>query len=300
MIRKIISGGQTGADFAGLVAGKTLALETGGTAPYNWMTAGGERRTLLGSFGLVAGEYDPKVYPMRTLANVRNSDGTVLFGRMGSPGCRLTIRYCDQEKKPKPYICNPDPNALRNWVKENDIGVLNVAGNREHTNPGIFGVALNAIYTAFAEKTIATETINRFRGNYHFLSNFFIEPDGTFVERDFQAGKATNDRDLQYILAAPAPSEAKKRGRAVQVRRDWDSVKVDLMLRLVRGKFADHPILRTELLATDDALLVEGNWWHDNFWGTCTCPKCGDKGKNMLGIILHIVRYEIRKEAKLV
>ena len=137
--------------------------------------------------------------------------------------------------------------------------------------------------------------INRFRGEYAFLSNFYVEPDGTFVERDYQAGKATDDRDLQWILTATTPAGARKRGRTIEVRKDWDDAKVSLMLRLVREKFANHSVLKAKLLATGDALLVEGNQWHDNFWGACTCAKCGSKGKNMLGIILHIVRYEARR-----
>lgn len=140
--------------------------------------------------------------------------------------------------------------------------------------------------------------IDQFKGEYRFLSNFFVEPDGTFVELDFQAGKATNQHDLDWILGATTPAEARKRGgsRAVNIRNDWDSVKVDLMLRLLREKFSDHPVLADKLLATGDCLLVEGNWWHDNFWGSCSCSKCGNReGDNMLGILLYVVRHELRK-----
>jgi len=149
-ILKIISGGQTGADLAGLVAGKALGLKTGGTAPYNWMTAEGEKQALLTDFGLVAGPYDPKVYPIRTETNVRGSDGTVLFGNMGSPGSRSTIRYCTQVGKP--YICNPSPHMLREWVIEKGIDVLNVAGNREQVNPGICNTVISILYDAFSAK----------------------------------------------------------------------------------------------------------------------------------------------------
>ncbi len=137
-----------------------------------------------------------------------------------------------------------------------------------------------------------TLTIDKFRGEYSFLSNFYIEPDGTFVERDFQAGKASNKEDLEFVLKATTPSDARKRGRsrAIQVRRDWEEVKVDLMLRLVRQKFKDHPLLAAKLLATGDVVLVEGNTWGDTFWGAVN-----GKGKNTLGVILHIVRYELRR-----
>jgi len=138
------------------------------------------------------------------------------------------------------------------------------------------------------------QIINGFHGEYHFLSNFYIEPDGTFVERDFQAGKATNEYDRQFIESASTPVEAKRRGRsrAIESRRDWEEVKVDLMLRLLRQKFADHPILASKLLATGDALLIEGNNWGDRFWG-----QVNGKGNNMLGILLHVVRYELVRGA---
>ena len=135
MITKIISGGQTGADQGGLEAGRLLGLETGGTAPYNWMTEDGPRQELLESYELVAGPYDLKTYPLRTVLNVESSDGTVWFGNPYSPGGRLTMNTATKEQKP--YLINPDPEGLSDWIEQNAIGVLNVAGNRESKNPGI-------------------------------------------------------------------------------------------------------------------------------------------------------------------
>ncbi|KKN78687.1 hypothetical protein LCGC14_0347540 [marine sediment metagenome] len=133
---KIISGGQTGADMAGLEAAAALELETGGTAPYNWMTEDGYKKPLLVSYGLVAGPYDPRTYPIRTKLNVQDSDGTLLTGNSSSPGSRLTRRYCIQEGKP--WTENPTPENLRAWLRINAVHILNVAGNRESRNPGIF------------------------------------------------------------------------------------------------------------------------------------------------------------------
>ena len=133
---KIISGGQTGADRAGLYVGKSLGLETGGIAPYNWITDGGPNRTILEGFGLIEGPYDPKTYPKRTRLNVADSHGTLLVGNVASRGSRLTASICLE--KEKPLIENPSPERLRDWLHRNKIQVLNVAGNRERTNPGIF------------------------------------------------------------------------------------------------------------------------------------------------------------------
>jgi ribA/ribD-fused uncharacterized protein len=76
-------------------------------------------------------------------------------------------------------------------------------------------------------------------------------------------------------------------------RDDWDEVKTKVMLDVVRIKFS-NPILRKMLLETGEEELVEGNHWHDNFWGSCRCEKCGSSGQNMLGKILMQVRTEIK------
>ncbi len=129
-VTKIISGGQTGADMGGLLAGRELGIETGGTAPKNWNTEDGPD-TSLPSFGLTQGVGG---YKFRTILNLRMSDGTVIFGRP-SAGSILTAKHCrDQEK---PYILNPGTLAFLKWIVENDIHVLNVAGNRESVSPGI-------------------------------------------------------------------------------------------------------------------------------------------------------------------
>ncbi len=147
MIEKIISGGQTGADQGGLVAGSILGLPTGGTAPPNFWTEKGADYSLR-DYGLVAGDPDPKTYPLRTLANVRGSDGTLLVGNMESAGSRMTIRMCTQWNKP--YIVNPMAISLRDWVGSNWIRTLNVAGNRESVNPRIRDRVICLLIDAFA------------------------------------------------------------------------------------------------------------------------------------------------------
>ncbi len=135
MVKKIISGGQTGADRGGLVAGKFLDIETGGTAPPRFMTETGPNFSLKTSFGLVEGEPDLEVYPKRTCRNVKDSDGTLLMGDTNSPGSKLTLKYCRELNKPS--IINPTPSDLSWWLVAYKIEVLNVAGNRESKNPGI-------------------------------------------------------------------------------------------------------------------------------------------------------------------
>lgn len=144
-VRKIISGGQTGADRAGLVAALNLGVAVGGTVPKGRSTDTGPLSDYeMGRFGLVESKYAS--FPPRTRANVKEADGTVIFGNTRSPGSRLTLRLCDDYNKP--HLVNPEPITLRQWAKQWDIKVLNVAGNRERTNPGIYRRTLAVLVEA--------------------------------------------------------------------------------------------------------------------------------------------------------
>ncbi len=148
MIRKIISGGQTGGDFGGLLAGKKLGIETGGTAPKGYRTDIGPNQTLK-DFGLV--EHSDWQYKPRTIENVKNSQGTLWFGDVNSPGAKLTLGTC--KKLGKPYIINPIEEAFKRWIEWNKIEVLNVAGNRESSKPGIQKYVEDFLVKALGEKT---------------------------------------------------------------------------------------------------------------------------------------------------
>jgi len=144
--------------------------------------------------------------------------------------------------------------------------------------------------------------IHGFNNKYDFLSNFYAcstEYDGIWYptsEHAFQAAK-TLDQDLRlFIKAAPTPGEAKRRGRSVVLRSDWEQVKDQVMYEIVKNKFK-NPDMRQRLIATINEGydgFCEDNWWHDNYWGNCQCEKCqGIKGQNHLGKILMQVAHEI-------
>ncbi len=144
--------------------------------------------------------------------------------------------------------------------------------------------------------------IAMFEGKYAFLSNFEASPftvDGvTFptVEHWFQAFKTLDPEDFRDIAAADTPGKAKRMGRHVELRPDWEEIKIDVMREGLRHKFA-IPKFRQMLLATGDEELMEGNTWHDNTWGNCVCQKCQNiPGRNMLGMLLMELRTEIRYE----
>lgn len=132
-ITKIISGGQTGADLAGLKFAKSSNIPTGGIAPLGYRTEDGNNFDLRDVYELK--EHKNADYKYRTMENVFNSDGTVIFAERSSGGSIITMKLCKQYKKP--YIISPSPDNLIDFLNDNKIGILNVAGNRESVSPGI-------------------------------------------------------------------------------------------------------------------------------------------------------------------
>lgn len=139
--------------------------------------------------------------------------------------------------------------------------------------------------------------INQFIGNYRFLSNFWdasVSFEGLMYrnnEAAFQSAKliSINERKAFTNLN---PSEAKKLGRRVNLRADWEAVKDDVMYQVCLDKFTRNPDLREKLLATGKEYLEEGNTWGDCTWGTVD-----GIGENRLGIILMRIRAKLLTEA---
>ena len=95
---------------------------------------------------------------------------------------------------------------------------------------------------------------------------------------------------LRFLDWKP-PGAAKRAGRSLTLRKDWEEVKFKVMEECLREKFRDTELL-LKLLATDGHFLVEGTTWHDQCWGICTCEKCGGNGANNLGKLLMKIRDE--------
>lgn len=140
--------------------------------------------------------------------------------------------------------------------------------------------------------------ITEFTGQYRWLSNFYpceVEFDGyvfTTVEHAYQAAKTLDLDQRLYISMLEMPGQAKKAGRNVTLRSDWENVKVHIMRDLLRQKFT-QPKFRALLLATGDQHIEEGNYWGDRYWGVS--PVGSGKGQNILGRLIMQVRREIQK-----
>lgn len=139
-------------------------------------------------------------------------------------------------------------------------------------------------------------SIEEFKGKYEFLSNFLEYPilygNRIFdsLEAAYQSEKAVEKRKYEFL--GIRANVAKKLGRNQPLPKNWDIRKIGIMKRLLRIKFSDI-VLRQKLLDTGNDHLVEGNYWHDNFWGVCTCMNCPGAGDNTLGELLMKVRAEI-------
>lgn len=137
------------------------------------------------------------------------------------------------------------------------------------------------------------KVIREFIDAYAFLSNFYHSPVKyrnliyLNAEAAFQAQKESCEKDKeQYTRMNPA--QAKLVGRNCNLREDWEEIKEQTMYEIVKAKFTQNEALARLLLATGDAYLEEGNWWHDTTWGVCN-----GVGQNKLGKILMRVREEL-------
>ena len=302
---KIISGGQTGIDRLGLEVGKELGLETGGTTTPGYYTENGRDESLK-DFGvteispeLQAGRKGREFYLPRTEQNVLNSDGTVYFSTdEDSAGRIATQRFAKQHNKP--FLLNPTSQELAQWLVDNNIGTLNVAGNRgSKVSPEFDSQVRDTIRNAFSSpiqqdlfaSEQPSETINIYAGTGENadLSNFAIRPftisgdksessiriGGNFqtVEGAFQAQKLVfssmsddEKEDIRKQLEIASGSQARSIGRKIKDLNtvSWDKASSDVMRDLLLESFSQNPEALNRLLSTGDVTLThtqdKGKW----------------------------------------
>jgi len=140
--------------------------------------------------------------------------------------------------------------------------------------------------------------IKEFKDEYHWLSNFFdceLEYEGISyptVEHFYVSMKTTDIELRQTISKIETPGKAKRFGqKEIDIRDDWDDIKISIMQYGLNVKF-NKPYFKELLLSTGDQKIIEGNLWHDNFYGSCHCDECGDKGRNILGKMIMELRTD--------
>lgn len=137
-----------------------------------------------------------------------------------------------------------------------------------------------------------------FRGDYFFLSNFYLTDikwnDRLFIsaEHFYQASKCRKQCDANKINDAATSKSAKVLGRFVEKKPHWDVDRIRVMERILRAKFQNKKLKRM-LLETGDKHLIDQNYYHDIFWGVCGCSKHKRCGLNMVGKILMKIRDDI-------
>ena len=133
-----------------------------------------------------------------------------------------------------------------------------------------------------------------FNGEYRWLSNFYpvkILYEGVSypsVEHAYVAAK-TIDPNKRRLISNMTAGYAKKYGRQIQIRDDWDDVKSDIMFGLLAEKFSQKKFIEL-LLSTNNMYLEETNTWGDTYWGVCN-----GVGENQLGKMLMNIRSALQE-----
>jgi len=155
-ILKIISGGQTGADIGGLKAAKAAGIRTGGCAPKGYLTECGSNNKLRTEFGLH--QSDSEKYPKRTAENISKSDATIIFGNKNSRGSTLAIKVCETLRKPYLLVASSEIEShvtISNFIARLQLEkgmslIVNIAGNRESSNPGMENHVIKVLSKVFS------------------------------------------------------------------------------------------------------------------------------------------------------
>lgn len=143
-------------------------------------------------------------------------------------------------------------------------------------------------------------TIDKFKGEYRWLSNFWMASvvfEGQVypsTEHAYQAAKTSELELREAIRNLKTAGQTKKAAKLLTLSPDWYTRKLEVMEILTREKYTRHADLKQKLVDTGDEELVEGNTWHDNEWGICSCKNCPGTGNNYLGKILMKIRSELK------
>lgn len=157
------------------------------------------------------------------------------------------------------------------------------------------------LYLALNNDINCNFLIHKFSDEFELYSNFYMTPilyQGMVFkssEHAFQAQKAISPIDFSAICNAETPGKAKRIGRKIPMKDEWDEIKLGIMKEIVRSKFENTVSFRSALTSWYNTKFIEGNYWHDNFFGNCFCEKCiMIQGQNHLGKILTELSVELK------
>lgn len=203
------------------------------------------------------------------------------WGRYGNRAGPIRNTRMLKGEEPDFVVAFPGGKGTANMIKQANSYFVPVIDATEKTMSTLFGPS-------------APNTIPYFTGRYRFLSNFYpvtIDYECVTyptVEHAYQAAKSDSPEFRLLVALMPSPGEAKRAGRRTKLRRDWDSMKLEVMENLLRRKF-NQTVFRRALATTKPAILIEGNSWGDKFWGQCPLGE----GENNLGRLLMKIRDEL-------
>lgn len=148
---------------------------------------------------------------------------------------------------------------------------------------------------------MADKIVKEFQGQYRWLSNFVpaeVELNGVkyaSVEHAYMSAKSDDPEWKAYCADGKnKPGDVKRKSKTIQLRPDWNEIKLGVMEHCVRQKFNQEPY-KSRLLATGDMYLQESNTWKDTFWGIDL--KTGN-GFNNLGKLIMKIRKEINESQR--
>ena len=233
----------------------------------------------------------------------------IAFGRnavSGFPGCMRDAGYVETlDAKTRAYLESLVENVREGKpIPQQDIPALcNIfvvlsksLYDQNVTQSDVKAQEAMMEYLSIVEDLL-DKPIKSFRGDHAFLSNFYecdVEYNGIHygnAEVAFQAQKCEDKEEMKKFSTMTA-KEAKKAGREVKLRKDWEDMKFGIMDDIIRAKFTQNPDLAEKLLETGSSELIEGNTWGDTTWGVDTRSGMGD---NALGEILMDLRSELSR-----
>ena len=216
----------------------------------------------------------------------------IIFGRNGLDAKQIIKRIPELTQYSDSFVVLQHPGGLD--------GISSTAVREKVSkNERVDDMLTPDVYTMLlADRKKKDNTILCFQGDYYFLSNFHrakfswdFWPCWVTAEAAFQSAKCLIEEErCKFADISLSPNEAKRMGRQVQLRSDWEQVKDGIMEEIVHEKFFQIKSLARKLMATGDAELVEGNTWGDTYWGIDLHTM---QGQNKLGKILMKIRDEL-------